>query len=730
MMKTINPYVRSILQHFSVVNLFLLLLSANADAQSYKGRDGSKSYTTAGSYVLNRYATLSASVSAGTLSLSVSNIADLNGSMSFSKSVNPYANDALSNGDLVLIIQVQGADITTSNTAAYGAITSYNNTGNYELKTVYNVSGNTIYFCEGLTNSYSQGGRNRTQVVRIPRLSSLLIGSGVTITGMPWNGSTGGIVALEMSANATVTGNISANDIGFRGGVDDITVSINASIYTNTIYTSTVASTNDAQKGESIAGNATDYETLLTGSCGRGAPANGGGGGNGHNSGGGGGSNAGTNGVLTPWNGTGLKDISGTSWNTAWNLEAAGFATDISMGGGRGGYSFSNSNQDALVYGPGNSIWGGNRRMNVGGFGGRPLDYNGNTRLFFGGGGGAGDGNNSSAGNGGNGGGLVFLLSNGNISGTGTITANGQDGYSTQNSFIDAAGGGGGGGAIQIMASGTITGVSITANGGVGGDQTYLTGEAEGPGGGGGGGYIATTSTSVSRLVNGGANGLSYSTHVTEFLPNGATKGNNGTIVTKSFIDVNACNEIGFILPLSLLSFDASLHSKVVELNWRTANESNLDRFEVEKSTDGIHFSPVSGSVRATNTASVMQYHHTDYQPDLGSAVIYYRLKIINSNGSFTYSGVQSIRQTKTDAVMTVYPNPATDMIRVDLPNQFQGQETRMDICNTSGNMVKTVRQSNSSASERINISDLSSGIYIIRVSSASGVINQKIIKY
>ncbi|MDX1955194.1 MAG: hypothetical protein SFU20_06635, partial [Chitinophagaceae bacterium] len=329
----------------AVVFASIFVLPASPlQAQLYKGKDGAENYTTAGSFVVNRYAELGASVVSGAFSLSVTNIADLNGSVAFAKSVNPYTNDALSNGDLVMIIQMQGADMNTTNTSNYGTITNYNGVGSFELKTVYNVSGNTIYFCEGLVNAYTQSGRRRAQIVRIPRLSSLTVASGVTITGNPWNGSTGGIVAIEVSGTTTVNGSISASEIGYRGGADNKGVSLGSGAASNSNYFSSTTNNHDAAKGEGIVGNQTDYESL-GGSLGRGAPANGGGGGNGHNSGGGGGSNAGTNGTLTPWNGTGVKHNANANFTAAWNLEYAGFATDVSVGGGRGGYSFSSSNQ-------------------------------------------------------------------------------------------------------------------------------------------------------------------------------------------------------------------------------------------------------------------------------------------------------------------------------------------------------------------------------------------------
>src|SRR4030095_13667705 len=90
-----------------------------------------------------------------------------------------------------------------------------------------------------------------------------------------------------------------------------------------------------------------------------------------------------------PWNGYGVPDVSTGSWASAWNLEWSGFASNNSPGGGKGGYSYSSEDRNALVEGPGNANWQGDLRRNVGGLGGRPLDYS-KGRLFLGGGGGAG----------------------------------------------------------------------------------------------------------------------------------------------------------------------------------------------------------------------------------------------------------------------------------------------------------------------------------------------------
>src|SRR5690606_26350868 len=198
-------------------------------------------------------------------------------------------------------------------------------------------------------------------------------------------GSTGGVLVIEVSGNAVVNGTITANFRGFRGGDrENNSQSASTSItrwYSNNSY-------DGGAKGESIAGSEfNEYDAGGYRYC-RGAIANGGGGGNSHNAGGGGGSNGG---VVANWNGLGNPDNSTGTYTAAWNQESGGFSGNSSSGGGRGGYTYGANNRNAGTTPPGNSNWGGNDRANVGGYGGRPLDYS-TGRIFMGGGGGAGDG--------------------------------------------------------------------------------------------------------------------------------------------------------------------------------------------------------------------------------------------------------------------------------------------------------------------------------------------------
>ena len=455
--------------------------------------------------------------------------------------VNANFLSAVGPGDLLLIVQMAGAtvDFTTNNSSAYGAFTTTDlgSAGRYELVGVHGVAANVITLACGLKNGYSRAGK--TQVIRVPQYTTLSIGAGASISAPAWNGTTGGVVAVHAESTVTLTGNIDVSAKGFRGGyhggdnvVDNSSGAATTAGTGVTLYRSATAA-DGAEKGEGVAGYQADY---TNGRYGRGAVANAGGGGNSHNAGGGGGANASSG---AAWSGQGV--MLGTYATDPWiqdpGYTANGGARTTSEGGGRGGYTYSSLNLDALTNGPGLATWGGDARRDVGGLGGRPVPNatsGAQARLFLGGGGGAGDGNNNAtygSSRGGNGGGLVFLIA-GSIAGAGSILANGET--APDATYVagggDSAGGGGGGGTVVINAT-SLSAVAIAADGGGGGNQVGSSGqnEAEGPGGGGGGGYIAVAGSGTPTLsATGGLGGTTDRGALSEFPSNGATAGNTG----------------------------------------------------------------------------------------------------------------------------------------------------------------------------------------------------------
>ena len=503
--------------HGPLLACALLVFGAHAHGR-VPGKDGPLTVNGANT-VLNTYTNLTASAASGATAITLSSAA------------------GITPGDVLLVYQAQGATISTANDSTYGTVTSLGNAGRHEFVSVLAVAGNTVTLgtqCSTSPLRYAYDGT--AQVLRVPQYSSLQVNAGGSIVPNPWNGSTGGIVALIVDGTATISGSINANGRGFRGGaIENITSGSGTDV---TTYRS-ASNAEGAEKGESIAGSQTAYDAL-GGRYSRGAPANGGGGGNAHNAGGGGGANGGSQ---IGWNGQGVPSNSNAAWAAAWNIDGTLNAATNSPGGGRGGYTYASSNQNALTLAPGSAAWGGNLRRQRGGLGGRPLANNpgvaGNTRLFFGGGGGAGDGNNNAPSAGANGGGIVYLIAQ-SVSGAGSLQANGATAGNTTPGHNDAPGGGGGGGSIVLVAP-SAGSLSLSANGGNGGNQLITNNESEGPGGGGSGGYIA--SPAGSGTVTGGSSGTSSSAAVTEFTPNGATFGNIGNAATApSLSNLPLCN--------------------------------------------------------------------------------------------------------------------------------------------------------------------------------------------
>ncbi|MEO8416431.1 MAG: PKD domain-containing protein, partial [Ginsengibacter sp.] len=358
-------------------------------------------------------------------------------------------------GDTVLLIQMKGAVIDSSNTVNFGTVTNYKNAGNYEYNYVKQKAGNVIQLKNLFTKQYDIP-TGKVQLIRVPYYNNLVVDN--ILTCLPWDGSKGGVLAFNVKNTLTLNANIDVSGKGFIGGQAVNPKNNSFYCHENNYYYP-----NDpikaAPKGEGIA-IVSDQKIF-----GKGALGNGGGGGLEHNSGGGGGSNI-TNGGL-----------GGKEWITC---------------------------------GP---------PINNNGIGGKPLAYsNAANKIFLGGGGGAGHCDNIPGFNplGGNGGGIIIIKSNFIKTNNNVITADGGGGIEC---FRDAQaykchegmGGGGGGGAVLIDANNFLDNTNIHINGGKGADMNGEIQGKLGPGGGGGGGicWLSNTTLPGNILVtqNGGVHG-------------------------------------------------------------------------------------------------------------------------------------------------------------------------------------------------------------------------------
>ncbi len=123
--------------------------------------------------------------------------------------------------------------------------------------------------------------------------------------------------------------------------------------------------------------------------------------------------------------------------------------------------------------------------------------------------------------------------------------------------------------------------------------------------------------------------------------------------------------EVGSVLPVTLLDFNGKLNGDKVGLYWVTTHEVNAENFVVERSIDGQHFTPI-GTVKAKGTLDkVENYTLVDPMPAKGAN--YYRLKMIDKSGGYTYSKIIIIRITSGNVqlITQIRPNPFTNYMDI-----------------------------------------------------------------
>lgn len=158
-------------------------------------------------------------------------------------------------------------------------------------------------------------------------------------------------------------------------------------------------------------------------------------------------------------------------------------------------------------------------------------------------------------------------------------------------------------------------------------------------------------------------------------------------------------------LPLRLLQFEATQQHDDALLKWETTDEINTSHFDIEYSTNGRDFSTI-GKVMANNTAGTQRYSFIHSGLQTGDN--YYRLKMTDIDGKFTYSAVKRLSVTEK-MELQAYPNPAR--YRITVKGLAPGGT--LELLTIDG---KRLQQLKTSANTMIvQLGNITSGIYIIR---------------
>jgi Secretion system C-terminal sorting domain len=173
--------------------------------------------------------------------------------------------------------------------------------------------------------------------------------------------------------------------------------------------------------------------------------------------------------------------------------------------------------------------------------------------------------------------------------------------------------------------------------------------------------------------------------------------------------DVSGGNDLYFYslavaLSVNLLEFKAEKQNQSAYLTWKTAEENHFSHFDIEKSSNGKKWETI-GQVKGGYPVG---YYLNDDKAFAVSKTVFYRLKMVDLDGKFTYSPVRELEADKATQ-LKLYPNPAND--RVTIEGLEKGENYYLT--DALGKILAQYTQQ-----KTLNVSHLTEGVYFIRTAS------------
>ncbi|MEO5888742.1 MAG: T9SS type A sorting domain-containing protein [Ferruginibacter sp.] len=182
----------------------------------------------------------------------------------------------------------------------------------------------------------------------------------------------------------------------------------------------------------------------------------------------------------------------------------------------------------------------------------------------------------------------------------------------------------------------------------------------------------------------------------------------------------------GTVLPLTLLDFKGILANGKVNLSWKTTREINSKDFLIEKSFDGVKFSQFTVVAAKGAGANENNYGITDDNPY--SDYTFYRLKMMDKDGGFKYSGIVRIKTPKKAVVIgKIFPNPTSGKLNFQIVADANKALT-IEAFDLLGKKVADYRITVGQGfnEKPISVNNLASGTYFIQVKDAAGNVIEK----
>jgi N-acetylneuraminic acid mutarotase len=167
------------------------------------------------------------------------------------------------------------------------------------------------------------------------------------------------------------------------------------------------------------------------------------------------------------------------------------------------------------------------------------------------------------------------------------------------------------------------------------------------------------------------------------------------------------------LVPVKLISFTGKLQRSEVFLQWNATGMSSTSVFVVERSIDGTRFEPIGNLVAATQQAL---YHFSDHVMDKSAGRLFYRLKIVEQDNSYSYSKIVAIEIKNPELV--IYPNPASSTVLLTITDN-EAKTAAIDIVDQTGRLIvhKSILFANAKKVS-MDVSSLAKGAYQVKIMS------------
>ncbi len=177
------------------------------------------------------------------------------------------------------------------------------------------------------------------------------------------------------------------------------------------------------------------------------------------------------------------------------------------------------------------------------------------------------------------------------------------------------------------------------------------------------------------------------------------------------------------VIPVTITDFTALYSNETVLLQWYATYETNFRHYEIQRSTDGINFNKLL-EIAGQNLSS---YSFIDNNLP-GRSIVYYRLKMIDIDGKFSYSKTIAIRLNNNFSNAVVYPNPTTRSLSIKL-NEALESKSILQVTDISGRIVKQQNISAGLSTIDMDVYHFSQGRYFIKIYNSTQMIIQSFVK-